>query len=238
MEKIKYATDAPTFEKAVALYESGKVTQFEEGIGAYSAVVVGTKPYRVSVETRSYGYGHCECYLGKKGTLCKHIVALAIAAVKEGEPLTAEDKRLVTRPACSGKSGTLSQEELSAIRKSITAAMRYIKSYDGPSRIWFSYQNSLSEGCNRLTKIVSDLPVSEQTAKLLVDMLLRLDDKLCRGGVDDSDGTVGGFIEETVQVLKEYVKLDPACANALDKLKDKETCFGWEKPLVEFVKNG
>lgn len=238
LEKIKYATDAPTFKKAVALYESGKITQFKEGFGAYSAVVIGTKPYRVSVEGRAYGYGHCECYLGQKDVLCKHMVALAIAAVKEGGSLTNEDKSLTTQPVCSSRLGTPSQVELSAIKKSITAAMRYIKPYEGPSRIWFSYQNSLSEGCNRLTKIVSDLPVSEQTVKLLIDLLLRLDNKLCVGGVDDSDGTVGGFIEEVVQVLQEYVKLEPACAKAFGKLKNKDTCFGWEKPLLELVKKG
>jgi hypothetical protein len=82
-------------------------------------------------------------------------------AVQQDKPLTAEDKRLATQSACSGRLGTLSQEELSVIKKSITAAMRYIKPYDGPPRIWFSYQNSLSEGCNRLARIVSDLPVSE-----------------------------------------------------------------------------
>ncbi len=43
--KIKIATDGPTFEKAVDLYESGKVTQFEEGVGAYSAVVQGSQRY-------------------------------------------------------------------------------------------------------------------------------------------------------------------------------------------------
>lgn len=235
LDKIKFATDGPTFEKAVDLYEQGKVTQVKEGIGAYSAVVLGTKPYRVSVEARRYDYGHCECYLGENDTLCKHMVALAIYAVKEGKPLTDENKRQVSQVICSGKLGTLSNGELSAIKKSLTSAMRYIKSYEGPSRIWFSYQNSLSEGCNRLSKIVSDLPVSEQTAKLLVDMLLRLDDKLCRGGVDDSDGTVGGFIEETVQVLKEYAKLDPLCAKVFNELKDKETCFGWEEPLFESI---
>jgi hypothetical protein len=37
IDKIKFATDAPTFKKAVELYESGKVTNFEEGISAYSA---------------------------------------------------------------------------------------------------------------------------------------------------------------------------------------------------------
>jgi hypothetical protein len=47
LEKIKYATDGPTFERVVHLYQNGKITQFEEGIGSYSAVVLGTKPYRV-----------------------------------------------------------------------------------------------------------------------------------------------------------------------------------------------
>lgn len=236
IDKIKFATDAPTFEKAVALYESGKVTRLEEGIGAYAAVVIGTKPYRVSIEARRYDYGHCECYLGQNDALCKHMVAVAIYAVKEGQPLTDEDKRLVTQPTCSGKLGTLSKEDLSAIKESITGATRYIKPYDGPSRIWFSYQNSLTEGCRRLAKIVSDLPVSEQTARLIVDMLLRLDRKLCRGGVDDSDGTVGEFMGEVVDALREYAKLDPACAKSFHLLNDRETSFGWEAPLLEIIK--
>ena len=237
VKKIKFATDGPTFEKAVGLYEKGKVTKFEEGIGAYSAVVLGTKPYRVSVEARRYDYGHCECYLGQNDTLCKHMVAVAIYAAMGGKKLSEEDKRLVSQAVCSGRLGELSKSELAATKKAITAGMRYIKSYEGPSRTWFAYQNSLSEGCNRLSKIVSELPVSEQTAKLLVDTLLRLDDRLCRGGVDDSDGTVGGVIEETVPALKEYAKLDLSCAKAFKELKDKETCFGWEEPLLVFTKS-
>lgn len=235
LDKIKFATDRPTFEKAVDLYEKGKVTKFEEGIGAYSAVVIGTKAYRVSVEARKYDYGHCECYLGQNDTLCKHMVAVAIYAVMGGKPLSDEDKRLVPHLMCSGRLGDLSKGELSAMKKSITGAMKYIKPYNGPSRIWFSYQSSLSEGCNRLSKIVSELSVSHQTSGLLVDMLLRLDNKLCRSGVDDSDGTVGGFIEETVQVLKEYARIDPSCAKAFNELKGKETCFGWEEPLAKLV---
>ena len=235
LDKIKFATDTPTFEKAVDLYEKGKVTQFKEGIGAYSAVVMGTKPYRVSVEARRYDYGHCECYLGQNDTLCKHMVAVAIRAVTGGKPLSEEDKRLVSQVTCSGKLGELSKSELAATKKAITTGIRYIKSYEGPSRTWFAYQSSLSEGCNRLSKIVSELPVSQQTAKLLVDTLLRLDDRLCRGGVDDSDGTVGGFIEEVVLVLKEYTEIDSACAKAFNELKDKETCFGWEESLLKLI---
>ena len=237
LDKIKFATDGPTFEKAVDLYEKGKVTKFEEGIGGYSAIVIGTKPYRVSVEARRYDYGHCECYLGQNDTLCKHMVAVAIYAATGDKKLSDEDKRLVYQVACSGRLGELSKSELATTKKTITAGMRFIKSYEGPSRTWFTYQSSLSEGCNRLSKVVSELPVNQQTTKLLVDTLLRLDDRLCRGGIDDSDGTVGGFIEETVQVLKEYAKLNPSCAEAFNELKGKETCFGWEEPLLEFVKN-
>ena len=236
LDKIKFTTDEPTFEKAVDLYEKGKVTKFEEGIGGYSAVVLGTKLYRVSVEASRYDYGHCECYLGQNDMLCKHMVAVAIRAVTGGKPLSEEDKRLVSQVTCSGKLGELSKSELVATKKVITAGMRYIKPYEGPSRIWFLYQNSLSEGCNRLSKIVSELPVSLQTANLLIDTLLRLDDRLCRGGVDDSDGTVGGFIEETVRVLEEYGKFDLSCAKAFNDLKDKETSFGWEEPLLKLIK--
>lgn len=237
LDKIKFSTDALTFEKAVELYEKGKITQFKEGIGGYSAIVLGTKPYRVSIDARRYGYGNCECYLGQNDTLCKHMVAVAIRAVTGGRHLSNEEKQLVSQPVCSGRLGTLSKGELSAVKKSLTVGMRYIKSYGGPSRTWFAYQDSLQEGCNRLAKIVSDLPVSEQTTKLLINMLLRLDDKLCRGGVDDSDGTVGGFIEETVQALIEYAKCDSSCVEIFNELKGKETCFSWEEPLLGLVKN-
>jgi len=232
LEKIKYATDAPTFEKATALYEKKKIKRFREELNGFFATVLGTKPYKVYVDGQNYDKGSCECYLGQNDVLCKHMVAVAIYAVKKGEPLTEEDKRLVTRPICSGKPGILNKGELSGVKKSISGAMRHIKAYSGPSRAWFFYQNSLSEGCNRLAKIISDLPVSEQAAKVLVNALLRLDRKLIRGGVDDSEGTVGGFIEETVAVLKEYAQLDPDCAKAFRSLENKETCFGWEEPLV------
>lgn len=235
LNKIKFATDKPTFEKAVALYENGKVTQFEEGIRFYSAVVQGSKPYRVSVEARRYDYGHCTCYLGQNETLCKHMVALALFVVMDGKPLTREDKKIVDTPTCSGNLRDLNKEELMGVKKTITDAMRYIKPYIGPSRTWFAYQNSLQEGCNRLSFIVSNLPVNEQTAQLLVDLLLRLNKKLISGGVDDSDGTVGGFMREAVEVLKQYAELEPKCALTFRQLQNRETSFGWEEPLLELI---
>lgn len=234
LDKIKFATDGPTFERAVGLYENGKVTEFEEGINDFSAVVLGTKPYRVSVEARRYDYGHCECYLGQNDMLCKHMVAVAIHAVCQGKKLTDQDKQLAEEPSCSNKRGALDQNDLDKTKTLITAALRHIKSYNGPSRIWFAYQNSLAEGCHRLAALVADLPVSAQTAKLLVDILLRLEKKIS-SGVDDSDGTVGGFMEGLVRVLKEYAKLDSACLKAFHVLRNRQTSFGWEEPLLEML---
>lgn len=234
LDKIKFATDAPTFEKAVAIYESGGVKNYEdEGFG-YLAKVRGSKGnfYKVFVSARHYDKGSCNCYLGQDETLCKHMVALAIYAVQRGEPLTDEDRRQVAQAVCSGQLGELNKEEMSVVKEEISTAMKYIKSYSGPSKIWFSYQDSLSEGCARLSKIISELPVNEKTAKLLVDTLLRLDKKISYG-VDDSDGTVGGFIEEVVLTLMEYAKFDKSCVITFKILAGRETMFGWEEPLVK-----
>lgn len=235
LDKIKFGVDPATFEKAVDLYEKKKVTKFEEAIRAYSAVVLGSKPYQVSVEARNFNYGHCTCYLGEQDILCKHMVALAIYAIMRGKPLDLKDKQQITSPAPSGKLGELSKEELSKVKKSITESVRYIKAYTGPSKTWFAYQGSLSEGTNRLSAIISELLVSKQTAEILIDLLLRLDKKVCSGGVDDSDGTVGTFMQETVIVLEDYAKLDPEVIESLKKLENQETCFGWEEPLLKLL---
>jgi len=237
LDKIKFATDEATFKRAVDLYESGKVTEVEQLGGYYSAVVLGTEPYRVSVSARNYKHGHCACYLGQKGTLCKHMVALALCAVMDGGPLSDKDKQISCHIEFSGRSGALKKGKLEALKKSITEAMRYIKPYHGPSRIWFANQDSLQEGCNRLSAVVSDLPVNKQTAELLVKLLLRLDRKL-RGGVDDSNGIVGGFMSEVVGMLEEFAQIDPACISAFEPLAGIETCFCWEEPLVRILDEG
>ena len=237
LDKIKFSSDRGSFERAVELYEKGKVTKFKKSPGEFSAVVLGSEPYRVWVSPRRHDEGNCTCYLGRNDTLCKHMIAVAIYAVMNGSKLADGDKEFIEAPRLSGKKGELDAAELSAVKRSITDALKYIKSYSGPSKAWFAYQNSLNEGCSRLSKIITDLPVSPQTTKILIDLLLRLDEKLCSGGVDDSDGTVGGFMEEVVGVLKEYARLDPACVKAFKKLADKKTCFGWEAPLVEILDN-
>lgn len=238
IEKIKFATDPQTFERAVALYENGKVTQFQEDAYGCSAIVIGTHPYHVSVDARHYDHGHCDCYLGQKDVLCKHMVAVALRAVTLGEPLSDEEKKRVGEVTWSGNVGELTKEQLAGVKKSITGAMRYIKAYTGPSRTWFAYQSSLCEGTARLAALISELPASKQSAKLLIDLLLRLDHKLCYGGTDDSDGTVGSFMYEVIVLLEKFVEYDPKCAKAFQALIGKETCFGWEEPLVRYIDEG
>lgn len=234
LEKIKFATDPATFERAVEVYEGGNIEEFEEGIASYSAIVKGTKNYRVSIESRDFRLGCCDCYLGQKNYLCKHLVALAIYAILRGKPLEASYKEIVDAPKSSNRLGDLSSAELAEAKKNITSALAYLKSYTGPSKIWFSYQASLSEGCYRLSTIVSKFPVSKQTSDILVKLLLRLGDKLA-SCVDDSDGTVGGFARELVAMLQEYAKLDSACKESFKVFKTKETGFSFEDPLLELL---
>jgi hypothetical protein len=237
LEKIRYRTDAPTYKRALALYQSGKVTQFSVGPTTYYALVLGSKAYNVVVSAIRYDEGNCDCYLGKSDILCKHMVAVAIQAVQQGNTLEDKDTKEVNPASSSGTKGQLNQSELTALRQKITTAMKCIKGYSGPSRTWFAYQDSLTEGANRLRDIVSSLPVSLESTNVLVHLLLRLDKKLMDGGVDDSDGTIGTLIEEIVEVVKQYIKLDPACGIACKKLINKETVFGWEEELGLLAKD-
>ena len=166
------------------------------------------------------------------------MVAVSIYAVLSGKKLKPDDKEIITGPKCSGNYGELPKDELLTVKKSFTSAMRYIKPYNGPSRAWFDYQDSLIEGANRLSAIISKLPVSEQVAELLVKLLLRLDKKLCTGGVDDSDGTVGSFMRELVEVLQEYARLDDLCISAFEDVCGAQTCFDWAEPLVKIIDEG
>jgi hypothetical protein len=197
------------------------------------AKVQGTHLYNVEVDVDHYDYGECDCYIGQQGDLCKHMVAVAIHALFRGEKIPEDSKEMLLHPECSNKTGELDQEELIQVKEKISQATRLIRAYFGPSSTWFAYQNNLSEGVNRLTEVVSKLPVSLQTAKILVRLIIRLDKKLVSGGVDDSDGTVGGFIADVVDILIEYSKLDPEIVQSFKKLRGISSCFDWEEPLLK-----
>lgn len=232
LDKIKFGIDSRTWERAVDLYQKNKVKNFKDNGFTLTARVYGTQPYRVVVSKKRYTDGDCTCYLGQNDTLCKHMIAVAIYGIKKGKLLTKQEAVQNNELKFSGKIGELSKEKLSLVKAEISGAIQYIKAYDGPSKTWFAYQDNLTEGCNRLSSILSKLPADKQTADLVVKTLLRLDKKLTNGGVDDSNGTVGGCIEEGVNLLKEFIKKEPTCKKSLTELENIETCFGWEEELI------
>ena len=234
IETLKLSVDKATYSKALELYSGGKVTGFGGGPDReYCATVQGTQPYRVSVSSKNFDVGSCDCYLGQRHVLCKHMVAVAITALTGDGKLRldlVQDNRL----RINSELGEISKEELAAARQRINAAIRKIKYYSGPSSRWFEYQNSLEEGCNRLRALFSSLPVSSQTCSLIVTSLLKIDKKLC-GGVDDSNGAVGNFIKESVDLLAQFAQKDPGCRDCFYQLASQQTCFDWEAPLVELI---
>jgi len=236
LDDLKYGVPEKTLQRAVKLYQEGKVTKVRDGgrRSTTAAIVIGSKPYHVVVFHKSYDMGYCDCYLGQNDELCKHMIALALHMVCQGEPLVSDLTKVKYIPESSGELRQITTEELRLYKKEITQALKYIKYYQGPSRTWFTYQASLSEGCVRLSEIVSRLPVCLKSAQLLVDLALRIDKKL-QYGVDDSDGTVGGFVEGVVEMLIEFYKLDPSCIKVFNKLAGVSTCWDWEAPLVRLV---
>ena len=238
LKDIKLKVDETTFARAAKLYESGAVGPISQGVKGYAATVKGTELYQVWLSPKDVYLADCNCYVGQNDTLCKHMVALALAVLAGNDgPFETEDLQQNNTVEGSGKVGVLSADETAVYRKEIsTIITKYIRSYDGPSRTWFTYQNRLDEGCNRLADVVRRLPICTASADLMITMLLRLDTKLSSGGVDDSNGTVGGFIERCVIILETQARQDEGYIAVFRKrLPTSHTCFDWELPLMELV---
>lgn len=88
LDEIKSGVEEKKWERAVDLYKSGKVTEFEESPSGYTALVLGARPYDVAVSETDCNHGDCSCFMGSNGKVCKHILALAIYAVLRGAPIT------------------------------------------------------------------------------------------------------------------------------------------------------
>ena len=84
--KIKSGVDEKIWERAIALHEAGRITEFEETYNGYTASVLGTEPYDVAVSESYFNQGDCSCFMGRTGTVCKHMIALAIYAVCRVNP--------------------------------------------------------------------------------------------------------------------------------------------------------
>jgi hypothetical protein len=233
IDKLKYTVGKETYDKGVAMYEAGKIkSKSELGEKVFELEVQGTQTYSVTIYLKAFDYSFCDCYVGQKNIYCKHLVAAALSVIKNDKPLTKQERAYLATLEFSNKLGELTADKLEKFEQEITKNMKYIKLYSGSSRYWDAYQASLCEGVDRMIPIISKLPVSLQTAKILVKILLRLEKKLMNG-VDDSDGTVGDFMIDIVELLKKFIKKDANCLKAVEKLQNMETTsFNWEKDLL------
>lgn len=218
IEDVQYAENPTVFERALDLYQSGKVGNIAERLHGYSTTVQGSHPYIVNVSMRRVDEGDCTCYMGQHDKLCKHVLALALAVLHASGKI---DKAV---------SETTAPADLPAARGLVTAGMQKLRRYTGPSRIWFRYQRSLATGAGMIAHAVSGLPPSKENAKYLWSVVGRIDKKLMNS-VDDSDGVVGDCAGKIIKQLAGYVKEMHELEPIIREYCDKKTNFCFEDDL-------
>ncbi len=217
LDDVRYADDRAMFERAWKLFQDdrvGEVSDIGSGQG-YRTAVWGSKPYSVSLSARSVDQGDCDCYMGRNDMLCKHILALALKVLEQTGGLVEEEP----------------PQTLPEAKLMVNAGMKKIRAYTGPSRIWFSYQRKLSVGAGVIARAVSNLPASRENADYIWKVVLRLSKKLATGGVDDSDGVVGGCVDSLVDQLGRYAKDRPELKPRILTYCRDDTGFGFEDEL-------
>ncbi len=222
-DDVKYAESPAMYKRALDLYQSGKVQTISEESHGYSTTVEGTEPYKVTLSRKEIDHCDCSCYMGERGLLCKHVLALAIAVLHASGKMT------------ETKSNTDAPEDLKTVKQLVNDGMRKLRPYTGPSRIWFSYTRKLSTGAEMINHAVSGLLPSKENARYLWDLVKRIDKKLVNG-IDDSDGAVGNCARIIIEQLAAYVKELPELESTIRKYSDQKTNFDFEKDLFECLR--
>ena len=244
LKDIQLSLDSGEFSKGMQLYKDGKVGKITADPLTYTATVMGTERYHVCVSVSHFDKGACDCYLGKKDYLCKHMAALAIAVVHTYKP---EGTTLIDHPldqaVCSGKINEITQDEITKVEKEIKIGLALIKSWSGPSKKWFEYQDNLSKGSRIILLALSKLPICEKSVLMCINLLKKLDKKLLNG-IDDSEGTIGVLMEEIIELFCLFVDfkkdLGPYIATSLPKGEMFEwdnNFFVFHEELRKFRKN-
>jgi len=205
------------FARAQNLYASGNVGDVTELGRGYTATVRGTKPYHVSVSARHIDEGYCDCYMGENDMLCKHMLALGLAVLDQ----SGKSAREKTEPPAN----------LEEVKRIVTAGMRKLRAYTGSSRVWFNYQRKLATGAGMISDAIQNLPPSEENAKYLWALVLKISKKLAYGGIDDSNGVVGDCAHDIVCLLGSYTKDTPKLKPLILSFCDDDTGFGFEDEL-------
>ena len=225
------------FKKAFDLYKKGAVNYLKKDFSGYCAIVSGTHDYVVRVSLASYDMGDCNCYLGQRDELCKHMLALAIVLVYKHRP---DDTEMIKQPldqaVCSGEIREITKDEILNIKIEISKGVGLLKSYNGSSSKWLQYQDCLIKGSRLVLLALSKLPVCEKSALICMDLLKRLDKKLLNSGIDDSDGTVGDLMYKIVEILNIFADSDKKLREYIKKRLPKGEVFAWETGFNVFDK--
>lgn len=75
-----------SYERGEAYLDAGRVSRLETGDDRATAIVQGTRRYRVELHAIAGGELHCSCTcpMAASGAVCKHCVAVGLAALGEG----------------------------------------------------------------------------------------------------------------------------------------------------------
>jgi len=222
-QDIKYSIDQSTISRAENLFKSNKVQNISEYSRGYNAVVQGTSPYHVNLSYRSIEESSCDCYMGQNDYLCKHILALAFAILKlSGKKENVEN---------------ISPNNIEDAKLLVSKGLKFIKSYNGSSRSWFSYQHDLYTGSVIIEDAIKNLQPNKENSKYIWSIALKLSKKLSNGGVDDSDGTVGGLIISIVNQCAKYANKNPQLKILIKDFTKDYTGFGFEEILMDLLEN-
>lgn len=234
LKDIQLSVDGKEFDKGLKLFKDGKVGAIKETYSGFEAIVSGTEKYTVEVESNNFEHGDCDCYLGQNNYLCKHMLALAIATVHKYSP---QDVAVIDHPlnqaVCSEKVKEVTTQELSEVEDEIKIGLSHIKSWSGPSKKWFEYQDNISKGSRIILLALSKLPVCEKSATVCIALLKKLEKKLL-GPVDDSDGTVGNLMEEIVELLCLFANFKKDLGPYIAKSLPKGEVYNWEDGFFTF----
>lgn len=222
--EVKYVDSEAVFKRALGLFKTGKVTNVADDAVGYGATIIGTKPYEVYIKDKNLDVGYCDCYLGQNDTYCKHMLALAIYVLNQHKIIDKNGRAI---------GGNAVNAENAKVH--IGKALRKVGSYDGPSNIWFSYQGKLDVASGMINDSLPCIEPTLENAKYLWTLVLRLSKKLATGGVDDSNGTIGGAIQAIVQKLADFAKNDIDIQKWITKNCTSDTGFGFEDDLQTLI---
>lgn len=212
---VRYATDATIVARAETLYRQGNVRLEPYRGNGYSAIVQGSQPYQVLLSERAVDIGSCTCYMGQQDQFCKHLLALAFLVLHETGALQQVDKPLTEMGA----------------KAQIAAGARKFTAYNGPSRVWFAYQQRLAVGAGMIQEALPFLPRNKSTISYLWKLVVRFSRKLSHGGIDDSDGTVGDCIGEIITRIASIAKEDTTFLEYAKTYCVTDTGFGFAEDL-------